>query len=202
MRWTRGLRLTSVAQADGEVVWFWRPDAGAKFLRSKLLRSDGGKKARSPRRARRKPLKPLRREGRIASAEPVCSCAHFYVHLAHETAGAARTRLSLHPPLIARVQDDAKLGRFPPRECGPIPLTLFEKSNKRMPSLLAAVQLAGAHRFTGSRVTSVEIKSPLLASAGGRLSPSRCFRRRRRTDRDHRTRALRCLRQAAYRASP
>jgi hypothetical protein len=25
------LRLTSVTSADGEVVWFWRPDAGAKF---------------------------------------------------------------------------------------------------------------------------------------------------------------------------
>jgi hypothetical protein len=25
-------RLTSVALADGEVVWFWRPDAGAKFV--------------------------------------------------------------------------------------------------------------------------------------------------------------------------
>jgi hypothetical protein len=24
-------RKTSVADADGEVVWFWRPDAGAKF---------------------------------------------------------------------------------------------------------------------------------------------------------------------------
>jgi hypothetical protein len=32
MRWTRKLRLTSVVLADGEVVWFWRPDAGAKFL--------------------------------------------------------------------------------------------------------------------------------------------------------------------------
>ncbi len=33
MRWTRhvGRRLT--LQADGEVVWFWRPDAGAKFRR-------------------------------------------------------------------------------------------------------------------------------------------------------------------------
>jgi hypothetical protein len=31
MRWTRELRLTSVAGADGEVVWSWRPDAGAKF---------------------------------------------------------------------------------------------------------------------------------------------------------------------------
>jgi hypothetical protein len=43
------------AVADGEVVWSWRPDAGVKFLGSKLLRDDGGKKARSPRRARSKP---------------------------------------------------------------------------------------------------------------------------------------------------
>jgi hypothetical protein len=40
--------LTNGADADGEVVWFWRRDAGVKFLGSKLLRSDGGKKARSP----------------------------------------------------------------------------------------------------------------------------------------------------------
>src|SRR5665213_199859 len=33
--------------------------------------------SRSPGRARYKPLKPLRREGRTASAEPVCSCALF-----------------------------------------------------------------------------------------------------------------------------
>src|ERR1700759_4773945 len=44
-------------------------------------------------------LKPLRREGRIASAEPVCSCAFSYVQLAHETAAAARTRPSLRPLL-------------------------------------------------------------------------------------------------------
>jgi len=31
MRWTRKLRLTSVADADGEVVWSWRPDAGVKW---------------------------------------------------------------------------------------------------------------------------------------------------------------------------
>jgi hypothetical protein len=43
------------AVADGEVVWFWRRDAGVKFVRSKLLAGDGGKKARSPGRARSKP---------------------------------------------------------------------------------------------------------------------------------------------------
>src|SRR5258708_5952183 len=46
--------------------------------------------------------KPLRREGRIASAEPVCSCACSYAHLARETAGAARIRLSLRPRLGGR----------------------------------------------------------------------------------------------------
>jgi hypothetical protein len=46
-------------------VWSWRPDAGAKLLRKRFRESDGGKRARSPGRARRKPLKPLRREGRL-----------------------------------------------------------------------------------------------------------------------------------------
>jgi hypothetical protein len=42
--------------ADGEVVWSWRPDAGAKFVKTHpRLASDGGKKARSPGRARSKP---------------------------------------------------------------------------------------------------------------------------------------------------
>jgi hypothetical protein len=31
MRWTRQRRKTSGGFADGEVVWSWRPDAGAKF---------------------------------------------------------------------------------------------------------------------------------------------------------------------------
>src|ERR1700744_4200111 len=44
-------------------------------------------------------VKPLPGEGRIASAEPVCSCAFSFVQLAHETAGAARTRSSLRPLL-------------------------------------------------------------------------------------------------------
>ena len=54
---------TRALDADGEDVWSWRPDAGVKFA----LRSagDGGKKARSPGRARRKPLKPLRGECRV-----------------------------------------------------------------------------------------------------------------------------------------
>jgi hypothetical protein len=60
-------------------------------------------------------VKPLRREGRDAPAEPVCSCARFYAQIAHETAGAARTRSSLRP-LTLGLRSIANLGRNAPRE--------------------------------------------------------------------------------------
>jgi len=41
-------------RADGEVVWSWRPDAGVQAS-GKLSGGEGGKKARSPGRARSKP---------------------------------------------------------------------------------------------------------------------------------------------------
>jgi hypothetical protein len=34
MRWTRMARETNVAYADGEVVWSWRSEAGAKVAGS------------------------------------------------------------------------------------------------------------------------------------------------------------------------
>jgi len=47
-------------------VWSWRPDAGAKLaMMLCIVAGDGGKRARSPGRARNKLLKPLRREGRM-----------------------------------------------------------------------------------------------------------------------------------------
>jgi hypothetical protein len=52
----------------------------------------------------------------MLSAEPVCSCAFLFLPFAHETAGAARTRLSLHP-LVSEGEADASLGRIAPREC-------------------------------------------------------------------------------------
>src|SRR5216683_3085560 len=61
---------TSDVAADGEVVWFWRPDAGAKSVVRPT--DDGGKRARSPGRARRTPLKPLRRECRLMRC--TCGC--------------------------------------------------------------------------------------------------------------------------------
>src|SRR6266404_2910634 len=53
MRWTRAVRLTKRADADSQVVSFWRPNAGVKSA----IRSagDGVKQAWSPGRARSKP---------------------------------------------------------------------------------------------------------------------------------------------------
>ena len=43
MRWTRMRRETSGANADGEVVWSWRSEAGAKAAES--FADDGGNQA-------------------------------------------------------------------------------------------------------------------------------------------------------------
>jgi hypothetical protein len=64
---------TNDAMADGEVVWSRRSDAGVKFAKTLTrLADDGGNQAWSPERARRKPLKPLRRECRLMRCTPGC----------------------------------------------------------------------------------------------------------------------------------
>jgi hypothetical protein len=66
----------------------------ASFLGMTVARKPGHRGERGISR------KPPRREGRIASAEPVCSCAFYPIKIAHGTAGAARTRSSLRPLVI------------------------------------------------------------------------------------------------------
>jgi hypothetical protein len=61
--------------------------------------SDGGKQARSPGRARRKPLKPLRREGRVSRRTLGDYARVLHLDFAREAAGAWGTRLSLRPLL-------------------------------------------------------------------------------------------------------
>jgi hypothetical protein len=69
--------------AYGEVVWSWHPllmssrrrRSRPNRVRPAISVGDGDKRNSSPGRARGKPLKPLRGEGRSVSAEPVCSCA-------------------------------------------------------------------------------------------------------------------------------
>ena len=60
---------------------------------------DGGKQARSPGRARRKPLKPLRREGRVSRRTLGDYARVLHLNFAREAAGASGTRLSLCPLL-------------------------------------------------------------------------------------------------------
>jgi len=95
MRWTRWRRKMGAAGGGrrSRVVLTprrWRQVGGMIPL------GDGGKKARSPGRARNKPLKPLRREGRIVSAD-LWWLTRVLFTFACEAAGASDTRLSLRP---------------------------------------------------------------------------------------------------------
>src|SRR5450756_2187308 len=90
----------------------WRQVDGNKFPAAMVARKPGHQGERGV------SCKPSRREGRIASAEPVCSCAFLFVHFAHETAGAARTRSSLRPLCFRGQRSLAKPGRIVPRQCG------------------------------------------------------------------------------------
>jgi hypothetical protein len=82
---------------DGEVVWFWRPDAGAKLANTlACLAGDGGYQARHTEKSTKDTVKTIARGKPDEPSVPVVtnSCAF---HFAHEAAGAMGTRLSLHP---------------------------------------------------------------------------------------------------------
>jgi hypothetical protein len=91
-------RVTRTAKSCG-------PDTPT-LVSSSQLRSagDGGYQARYTGEHEDKPSKPLRRECRIASAEPVCSCACFFVHVCTRDRGC-----SVHPvfpaPSVWRVKE-------------------------------------------------------------------------------------------------
>ena len=120
MRWTlmsrRRTWLTRTAKSCGPGARRWR-----QVRETQASHGRRWQKSPSPRGDHEVSRKPLRREGRSVSAEPVCSCAFSSHYFAHETAGAARTRSSLRPPIDRRVNIYEKLGRIMPRECGRIP---------------------------------------------------------------------------------
>jgi hypothetical protein len=98
----RGMRWTRLRQETNDVVRGrrsrvvltprrWRQVGERNFI------DDGGNKARSPGRARNRPLKPLRRDGRGISGEPVVTMLVCLFHFAREAAGATGARLSLLP---------------------------------------------------------------------------------------------------------
>ena len=119
LRWTlwrqAWFRAGRNAEAYGEVVWSWRRDAGAKLCGS-FPQGDGGNKPahRGEHEVSRKAIAQGMSE---CFRSPVCSCAPNAQFLAHETAGAARTRHSLRP-LFPRdgTTNLQNLGRNMPRE--------------------------------------------------------------------------------------
>ena len=107
MRWTRWrtrrMRRSRTAKSCGPGI-----PTLMSSLRGDDLAGDGGKKARSPRRARRKPLKPLRGEGRTDPPTPVVTTVCYL--FCTRAAGAAGTRPSLRP-LVFRADEFAGKAR-------------------------------------------------------------------------------------------
>src|SRR5436309_16137997 len=123
----------SVREAYGEVVWFGRRGAGAKFLGSKLLRGDGGKRAvlRGEHEVSRKAIAQGRPE---CSSCPVCSCAFLLAQIARGTAGAASTRSSLRPPNKRRAKKTQTSGAMRREKAKLYPLSLqAQRSNPLSP---------------------------------------------------------------------
>src|SRR6266705_3408555 len=74
-----------------------RSRVGPTGLRQDISADDGGKQARSPGRARRKPLKPLRAGTSGDSGVLVVTRVRSITTSAHETAGATGIRHSPRP---------------------------------------------------------------------------------------------------------
>jgi hypothetical protein len=110
--------------------------------------NDGGKRARSPGRARRKPLKPSRGESRLIPSEPVVTTLVCFFNFAREAAGAAGTRLSLRPPfsrVLSSHNSDAT--RREKADAYPLGCLTFENDTRpRIPGGDAANQ-AGRQRL-------------------------------------------------------
>src|SRR5205807_8806969 len=98
MRWTRRRRKTSVAQADGKVVWSCHPDAGVKLagsdLQATVAKEPGHRGEHGISR------KPLRGECRVISGVTVVTMLVRFFIFACEAAGAAGARYSLRPRIF------------------------------------------------------------------------------------------------------
>jgi hypothetical protein len=118
MRSTRRLRLTSAADADGEIVWSWRPQL-APSSGEATSRGRRWQKSSAHRGDHVISRKPLRREGRMLSASPVCSCAHPCAIL------HTRPRVQRAPGFPCALlhcggRTSAQSSGIMPRECGPV----------------------------------------------------------------------------------
>jgi hypothetical protein len=95
MRWTRQCRKTSDTGADGEGVWSWRPDAGAKSAMMLRIAPMTGAKEPGPRGEHDISRKT------IAQGMPAVAAYLWLLtgvlFVAHAAAGALRSRHSLRP---------------------------------------------------------------------------------------------------------
>jgi hypothetical protein len=150
---------TMMQLADGEVVWFWRSEAGAKSaMMLTRLADDGGNQAMVTEESTYKLLKPLRREGRMIPAHlwflPLC----FFT--AQGAMGATGTRPSLRPLLIPRVEFLTNSGAMS-----------RENANVCSPSLRGALLSAEARLRAKADATKQSTlplrRDGLLRSSGG-----------------------------------
>jgi hypothetical protein len=127
MRWTRmaaqderRTTRTAKSRGPGAPTLASSPRGSKRFPGATVARKPGHRGEREVSR------KPPRREGRIASAEPVCSCAFSCCHL------RTRPRVQRAPGLPCALllfrgrEIDAKLGRIAPRECEDVSAWLFD----------------------------------------------------------------------------
>src|ERR1700742_4497014 len=127
MRWTRLLRQTNATSAEGEGVWFWRPDAGAKLRRMTSYEVTVAKE----------PGHREEREGNrntIAQGKPELlrlTCGPTLCFLLHGAHGCNRHPAFPAPSEIEGVKRNAKLGRNVPRERGLISLIKLHRHAPR-----------------------------------------------------------------------
>jgi hypothetical protein len=107
MRWTRMARQTNVANADGEVVWSWPPDAEAKFAGSSRRRR--GQESPVPGESTKETVKTIAQGMPADPAKPVVTAA--CVFCCRRAMGEAITRHSLRPLRFPRAKLLATLGR-------------------------------------------------------------------------------------------
>ncbi len=84
---------TNDADADGEVVWSWRSDAGAKV--AECSANDGGNQAMVTEESSKETVKTIAQGMPVDPADPVVTAACFFV--CRRAMGEAITRHSLRP---------------------------------------------------------------------------------------------------------
>ena len=89
------VRETNVAKADGEVVWSWRPKAGAKFADASAPGRRRGQESLVPGESTKEAVKTIAQGMPVDAAEPVVTAACFFC--CRRAMGEAITRHSLRP---------------------------------------------------------------------------------------------------------